>query len=104
MTRGACPLRRFEAAVTRSAARAGTPLAIEAHRGTAWHSATFTGHRHALEACAPPSPALERWLGALPGLELAVAGAQVAELKLGACLREGAAIRFRIEGVTVATG
>ena len=59
MTRG------LERALTRSAALAGAELAIERHRMTPWHSATFSGARHDILASAMSGDRLDQWLAQL---------------------------------------
>ena len=53
---------RLERALTRSAAAAGAPLAVERHDIVEWRSATFAGDRHRLIASALSSERLDRWL------------------------------------------
>lgn len=98
----ALPGRRLERALTRAAAIAGVPIAIESHRETAWASATFAGAHHHVEASAASGDALARWLAALDGSAIEVPGHLVAELRLSAALASGAVTRFRLDGVTVA--
>lgn len=94
---------RLERALARSAAAAGTPLAVERHDVVAWHSATFAGDRHRLVASAASGERLDRWLARLDTLDLAVPGHVVADLKVAACEHLGDVTRFRIDGLTVAT-
>jgi hypothetical protein len=93
---------RLERALRVSATQAGTELDVAEHRTDAWRSATFAGDRHIVEGSAPSGPALDRWLAALPTLDLPVPGHVVAELSLAACRRSGDVTRFRIDGLTVA--
>ena len=93
---------QFERALARSAARAGATLAVEHHRATAWHSATFSGDRHELTLEATPGAALDAWTAALPALDLALPGHLLADLRLTARERCGDRTTLRIEGLTVA--
>lgn len=104
MTRERCPLAGLETALSRDAARTGAVLAIEAHRARAWHSATFSGHRHVIEASAPETPGLHRWLAGLESLDPPLPGERLAELRVERHERAEGVSRLRLSGVTVATG
>ncbi|WP_058756142.1 hypothetical protein [Sphingomonas endophytica] len=92
----------FERAVTRSAARAGTTVAVESHHAVAWFSATFSGDRHELVLSAPAGEVLDDWTAGLPALDLGVPGHLLADLRIAARERRGDRVRLRIEGLTVA--
>lgn len=94
---------RLERALTRSAAAAGAPFAVERHDIVEWRSATFAGDRHRLVASAASSERLDRWLARVATLELAVPGQVVADLRIVGCERVGDVTRFRIDGLTVVT-
>ena len=92
MTRG------LERALTRSAALAGAELAIERHRMTPWHSATFSGARHDILASAMSGDRLDQWL------DLPLRGGLLTDIRVAAWERAGAMTRLRIESVTLDTG
>ncbi|MEH3047054.1 hypothetical protein [Sphingomonas adhaesiva] len=94
---------RLERALARSAADAGTMLAVERHDVVEWHSATFAGDRHRLFASATSGERLDAWLARVDTLDLAMPGHVIADLKVSACERLGDVTRFRIDGLTVAT-
>lgn len=94
---------RFARALARSASRAGTTLAVESHRVTAWHSATFSGDRHELEVCARTDAHLDDWTAALPALDLSLPGQLLADLRVVAHHRHGDTARLRIAALTVDT-
>lgn len=102
MSRGGCPVARFARALAQSAASAGAPISIETHRAAPWHSLTFAGHRHEVEATAQPGDPLDRWLATLPALDLPLRDELLAELRVDACARTVDAARFRLAGLTVA--
>lgn len=98
MTRG------LERALTRSAALAGAELAVERHRMTPWHSATFSGARHDILASAMSGDRLDQWLAQLPAVDLPLRGGLLTDIRVAACERAGAMTRLRIESVTLDTG
>lgn len=93
---------RLERALVASAARAGTPIRIERHVAQAWHSATFAGGRHRLEASAASGARLDAWLAMLGETAIEVPGHIVADLSVVECTRTPDATRFRLDGLTVA--
>jgi hypothetical protein len=95
---------RLDQALTTSALQAGAAILIREHRATAWHSATFAGGRHQLEASAPSGETLDRWLSRLDADTVRLPGHIVAQLSVGACDRSGPVTRFRLDGLTVAAG
>lgn len=95
---------RLERALLRSARAAGAPIVIERHDQQAWHSATFAGDHHALDARGASGVRLDAWLARLGEADLSLPGHIVAELALEACARDAATTRFRLRSVTVATG
>lgn len=95
---------RLQRALARSAHAAGATITVERHDMRAWHSATFTGERHLLDASGTSDARLDAWLARVDALDLALPGQLVAELKLERCAREAGTTRFRLSGLTVATG
>lgn len=95
---------RLERALIASAARAGAAIRVERHAAEAWHSATFAGGRHRLEASAASGARLDAWLAALGEAAIEVPGHVVADLALVECVRTPDATRFRIDGLTVTRG
>ncbi len=93
---------QFERALARSAANAGAALAVESHRATAWHSATFSGDRHELIVSGSPAATLATWSADLPALDLRLPGHLLADLRVAALDRRGDRVTLRIEGLTVA--
>ncbi|KQN92770.1 hypothetical protein ASE95_08930 [Sphingomonas sp. Leaf231] len=93
---------RFERAVTRSAARAGAPVAVERHTATGWHSATFSGDRHELVVSAAPGAPLDRWTDGLAALDLGIPGQLLADLRVATRERSGDRVTLHLEGLTVA--
>jgi hypothetical protein len=95
---------RLERALVRSASAAGAAIIVERHAMRSWHSATFAGDRHLLDAQGETGARLEAWLARVGALDLALPGHVLADLKLEACTREAGTTRFRVSGLTVATG
>ncbi|KQT33371.1 hypothetical protein ASG29_04750 [Sphingomonas sp. Leaf412] len=93
---------RLERALLRDADRAGAPIRIERHASESWHSATFAGGRHRLEASGASGARLDAWLAGLDEAAIEVPGHVLADLSVAACHRAGAVTRFRVEGLTVA--
>lgn len=93
---------RLERALLRAATRAGAPIRIDGHASEAWHSATFAGGRHRLEASGVTGARLDAWLAALDDAAIEVPGHVVADLSVAACERVGMRTRFRVNGLTVA--
>ena len=85
-------------ALERSADAREVVLAIESVRSTPWHSATFAGARHLVEA-ALSGENRRAWLGALPEADLPLRDHLAADLAVTAC--DAAAHRVRIEVLTV---
>lgn len=92
---------QLERALVRSAGAEGFALAIVAAEWTRWASVTFTGARHRLTIAAAPSPALDRWLAALPEAEFSLRGHLVADLALAAEPRMGERVEVELEALTV---
>lgn len=95
---------RLERALARSARAAGATIEVERHDTRAWHSATFAGDRHVLEARGASGARLDAWLARVEALDLAVPGHMLAGLAVEACAREAGVTRFRLSGVTVMVG
>ena len=93
---------RLERALLRDAAEVGADIRIEASASEAWHSATFAGGRHRMEASGVSGARLDRWLAGLGEAGITVPGHVLADLSIAACERGGGVTRFRVEGVTVA--
>ncbi len=95
---------RFERALLRAATLAGADIRIERHASEAWHSATFAGGRHRVEASGRSDVRLDEWLAQLGDEAIEVPGHVVADLTVATCERAAGVTRFRLEGVTVARG
>lgn len=90
-------------ALTTSAARAGLTVATEEHQSTAWHSATFSGHRHALTITASPvSAAVSAWLATIGNLDVHLPRELLADLAVAQESAGDGHWRARIEALTVA--
>lgn len=89
-------------ALVASAAAAGARIEIGGSTATAWHSATFNGTRHRIDAQAAAHPATSGWLEALDPLALSLPGHLVADVAVTAVDREADRLRLRFEAVTVA--
>ncbi|MCW3849016.1 hypothetical protein OF829_17390 [Sphingomonas sp. LB-2] len=101
MSRGPDAATQLERALLAGAEAAGCPLAVTEAELTRWASVTFTGARHMLTLAGTASPALTRWIDALPEAEFALRGHLVADLSVEAVRREGAAVRVMLEVLTV---
>jgi hypothetical protein len=88
-------------AVEADAFGAGCLIRIADSNWTRWASATFNGARHALCVEADDSPALERWLTALPGAGLAMRGHLLAELVVRGISRADRVATIALEALTV---
>lgn len=99
--RGPGPTALLGRALTASAKRAGTTIAIAHDSAIPWHSATFTGARHAFEATAPASA--ETWLAAIGAVDLPLAGHLLADLSITRRAQQDGQLHLRIEALTVAT-
>lgn len=96
----ACLLARALAA---SAGRDGVAITVERHGATPWHSATFSGHRHALTVTATPAgAAAKRWLATLGDLEVRLPGELLADLSAGDAMVRNGGWCVRVEALTVA--
>jgi hypothetical protein len=101
MSRGPDAATQLERALIAGAAAAGCPVIIAETDLVRWASATFTGARHMLTLTGTVSPALTRWLDALPEAEFVLSGHLVADLSVEAVRREGAVVRVMLEILTV---
>ena len=90
-------------ALERSARSAGVPFEIESHHASAWHSITFSGERHRIEARAMVGRDLDRWLAGLDARSVDLPGEMLADLALSRCVGTDGVARMRIEGLTVRT-
>jgi hypothetical protein len=89
-------------ALTASAARAGAHIAIARDEATAWHSATFTGARHAFEITAPACGLIADWLATIGDADLPLAGHLLADLSVTHRAEQAGTLHLRIEALTVA--
>jgi hypothetical protein len=101
MTRGPDAATLLERGLLRAARDAGVSLTVDAADWTRWASVTFTGARHDLWISAPHSAALDSWLADLGEQEFRLRGHVVADLAVAEVRRDGAAVRARIEALTV---
>ncbi|MFL0414935.1 hypothetical protein ACH0AE_13005 [Sphingomonas sp. 179-A 2A2 NHS] len=99
MMRGPCPTILLGRALTASAALAGTPIEITADETTAWHSATFSGARHAIEMRAPV--AARSWLETVGDIDVSLPGHLLAELSVTRRSESAGMLHVRIEALTV---
>ena len=89
-------------ALTASAALAGVGIEIAASEAVAWHSATFTGNRHAFEITAAAEARTADWLAAIGDTDLPLAGHLLADLTITRHAARGGRLHVRIEALTVA--
>lgn len=101
MSRGPGVATLLERALLAGAEGAGCPVTVVEADLTRWASVTFSGARHMLTLAAPPSPALSRWIAALPEAEFRLRGHLVADLSVEAVRREGDTVRVMLEILTV---
>jgi len=101
MSRGPDAATQFERALLASAQAADCAVAIIEADLTRWASVTFNGMRHMLTLKGAASPALSRWIAALPEAEFALRGHLVADLSVEAVRREGAEATVMLEVLTV---
>ncbi|WP_164497932.1 hypothetical protein [Sphingosinithalassobacter portus] len=101
MSRGPDVATMLERALAAQARNAGCPVTIVESDWTRWASATFTGARHNIVLSAPPSPALDTWLAALPEAEFALRGHLVADALVATCRRSQDGVTATIEALTV---
>lgn len=92
----------LDRALTAASARAGVPITITSSRAEAWHSATFSGSRHRVEACGTSGERLDRWLAAMGDTDLTLPGHLLADASVGAVERAGGETRFTLAALTVA--
>lgn len=89
-------------ALSRSAAHLGLEIALEEHQSTPWHSATFSGHRHAMTITASPGgTAASAWLAAISSLDVPLPGELLADLKVAQQVPGDGHCQARIEALTV---
>lgn len=88
-------------ALSAAAEAAACPIQITASDWKRWASATFAGAQHRVTLAAAPSPALDRWLAALPEAEFGLRGHLVADLVVERILRDGERVTAELEVLTV---
>ncbi len=101
MSRGPDVATMLERALIAQARNAGCPVTIVESDWTRWASATFNGARHNIVVAAPPSPALDAWLAALPEAEFSLRGHLVADATVAKCHRTADQVTATIEMLTV---
>jgi hypothetical protein len=103
MMRGPGTARLLARALSASAAREGLAVAVEERGARPWHSATFSGYRHALTLTTTPAGAVaDRWLATIGTLDVPLPGALLADLSVtGAATRRGECC-VEVEALTVA--
>lgn len=90
-------------ALTTSAERAGLTVTTQAHQSTPWHSATFSGHRHALTITAyPATAAVSAWLATIGSLDVHLPRELLADLAVAQESARDEHWSARIEALTVA--
>jgi hypothetical protein len=89
-------------ALCASAAHAGFVVTVEERESTAWHSATFSGQRHALEVTAPANGTWRLWLETIGAINVALPGHLLADLCVTREGERGGQCHARIEALTVA--
>jgi len=89
-------------ALVASAAAAGAPLAIAGSQTVPWHSATFTGARHAIDAEAPAGATIDTWLASLGPRTVTLAGHLLADVTVTCVGNDDARLRLRFDALTVA--
>ncbi|OWK31436.1 hypothetical protein [Sphingomonas dokdonensis] len=103
MMRGPGTARLLARALSASAARNGLVVAIEEHGAMPWHSATFSGYRHALTLTATPAGALaNRWLATIGTLDVPLPGALLADLSVTGAVKRRGECCVEVEALTVA--
>ncbi len=83
------------------AAACGASVSVSHAAATRWASATFTGARHDIRVTGADTPAVRRWLAALPEADLAMRGHLIAELAVLRYERSGDDIIATLEALTV---
>ncbi len=90
-------------ALVAAAARAGTVIEIARSYSTDWHSATFSGTRHALDIATTADEAAGAWLATLGDLDVPLPGHLLADLSVTQSSAQNGRCRARIEALTVAS-
>lgn len=101
MSRGPDAVTSLSRALISSAEEMGCPITIDQATAERWSSATFTGAQHMLALTAPPSPAFDDWLAALPEYEFRLPGHLVADIHVTQRFGMGSTSHARIEALTV---
>lgn len=99
--RGPGPTVLLGRALAASAARAGAKIELGQGAAKPWHSATFTGARHAFAAQAPADHPLGQWLATIGDTDLPLSGHLVADVAITAREERAGLLHFRIEALTV---
>jgi hypothetical protein len=100
--RGPAPGVLLGRALTAAAARSGVTVAVEDCGSQAWHSATFSGHRHALVMIAPADPAASAWLATIGDLDVRLPRQLLADLSVTLEGERDGSRHLRIDALTVA--
>lgn len=101
MSRGPDAATQLERALLESARAGGCPLECRKSGMQRWASATFTGARHLLTLASQASPALDRWIAALPEAEFALRHHLVADMVVQSVARDAAEVMIALEVLTV---
>ena len=101
MSRGPDAATLLERALVSSAMQAGCPILRVTADWDRWASATFNGARHRLSFQAPRSALLDRWIAALPEIDLPLRGHLVADIETVSRRDHGETIAFDVEALTV---
>ena len=99
--RGPDPAALLARAIISSAAGAGLTVATQEHPSIPWHSATFSGHRHALTITAPAGAAIHAWLANVKDLDVRFPRELLADLAVAQQLADDDHWHVRIEALTV---
>ena len=94
--------RQLCGALVRSARVSGARVQVVGTRCVPWASGLFEGERHDLEARATASSSLDRWIAALPELDLPIGGHVVLEMLVVERQGRRTNVRLRIEVLTIA--
>lgn len=101
MMRGPSSTILLARALFADACLAGTRIEIDGSNATAWHSATFSGARHALDVTAPVGGDTSAWVERIGDVDLSLPGHLLAELSVTRSSQSEGKLRLRIEALTV---
>lgn len=104
MSRGPDAETLLHRAIEAHAEAAGCPVVLVESDWRRWASATFNGARHLLSLTAPPSPALDAWIAALPDADIRLRGHLVADLAVEHVRRAEDRVTVSLEVLTVEEG